>query len=420
MNINQLSKRIGDGAKPISPTMGKTGMEQKEKLQRLFDRDKGSQTKGKRVSDSEEVKSLKDENKKLKKCVSDAEAQCQQYSDLVAMYRRDKDEALSNIADLTNQLNAARSVKTPFTLVFNSQEGTLKLGQSEQTNVTSEEFKNFIDSICLMFPEMKVSLTVDNLNGTAQEVNAKIKEDAETVKELEVNDAVRDEPESTWTKESLKEIVDAATALCAGEGDADVLKAKVKPLKDDCLSAIVDCLCQSVGTDKQSVAQKTLEAYLQGPADEFEIPVTLTKVKDSTVAEAAEALNKFLDDWETEPLNKLDVKGLPEGLSSIVSALQKRGYLEYGEYDKFAQKAKEELEADNQSVPSFALLADSIANSLEAFKAIVKAKGISDSVIGMIPGTPDKFRISDSNKSLHGFSRSALVIPAAGKFIICE
>lgn len=418
MNTKKLSKVL-DSRKSPAPTGNRVGDEAKEKLLQFFQKGTSSNPlRTPRVADAAEVKTLKLQVSQLRKKVADAEQKAQDYSDLVAVYRRDKDEALAQITALTEQVNAARSVKTPFTLIFNSKEGTMKLGQSSAEDVTADDFKKFIDSICLVFPDMKVSVTVDNLSGTASEVKKKVDEDAASeAPQLVLNDSVEVKTPEEWTAEGLKEITGASQALCSEPTEDKIqnLKRIADKYNDKLLSCIVDSLCEHADSEDKETYRETLDTYLKGISTANGI--TQEPVKDSTVEEVGKALNKYLDEWYADDLYNLTEDGIPENLLAIIKELKKDGYLSPSTYDTYAEGAKKELSEAGVKVPSFALLSDSMVSTSAQFKELLKTKGIKDSV--SIPGTPSKYRVSDS-KNLHGFSNDAQVLEVQGKFVIYE
>lgn len=173
-----------------------------------------------------------------------------------------------------------------------------------------------------------------------------------------------------------------------------------------------------VSTDLVEEFQPELEVEnLEGEGHEDD-PAKLGDSKDDVKAAIA-ALDKFVKSNQVEDLTEIDLSKIPKGLANLVEQLQKVGYLTEENQDTLIKEAGEDIRNEGEDDKVLRSFEDSIQTSRKAVRKKLKKLGLSDSLISGVPGTPSKWRISDS-ENLTGFGKDVQVLRVGGKFVMYE
>lgn len=176
-----------------------------------------------------------------------------------------------------------------------------------------------------------------------------------------------------------------------------------------------------VSADLVSEFQPNLVGNSEKGGIEDEDPEERSKFGDSKneVKAAVAALDKFSQTNHVEDLSGIDLAKLPRGLSRLVEQLQRVGYLTEETQEELIRQAGEDLHSVGEDDKVLRSFEDSIQTSRKAVRKKLKKLGLSDSLIAGIPGTPSKWRISDSENRT-GFGEDVQILKVGGKYVLYE
>lgn len=332
-----------------------------------------------------------DGNKKListlTRKIKDQQEQAEEYKELLASFKDQNEEMASKLVEVSKQFDELKNYYNKFKLEYDSNEGTLKIGNLSQ-DATFDEFTSVLNVLSVIMPNLLVKLEVENVEEPAEKV--------------------KDSIHSTWTKEAVKDFCESLDSYCAAKKPIDYQEAMELANKYGTVYLI----------NKVSALENAED--LASATEEIKGLTELNRVEDAaSLSSVAELLENYINEYDPSYLSQIDVSSLPENLSKIVSNLKREGFLSEDFYETYAPGAKKELQEAGVSVPSFAMLKDARTMNLTDLKKKLKELGIMDSVWRKIPGVPSKFRVADSAKATAGFDRPQ-VLKEGKVFIIYQ
>lgn len=391
MDLTKLSK-IMDGKASLTIN-GTRQVGQRNRLADTFHRanniDRDSAVLKQKISDSEhrlalyktQIETLTKRVKFMSKRLKDSIDQGIEYQNMAEQFKTEKDKVEVQLKALAEEVESLRNNPQNLSIEYNTEDGKMKLNGVE-SDAKYEDFTAIVNVLSLVYPNLQVKLTAEAIESTA--------------------DKVKDSLNGTWGQEALTQFVNCVKEYpqapsadlyqqiekLSGVYGAPNTNALVKKLADE-------------SVDKQTVCNQILQTVSDA--------CSRLKVNDASSAwkNLANNLEEFILTGNLSVLSSINENDFPPAIARIVKTLKRQGYLPDGMYDEEGQEAKKELREAGVQVPSFALLADSILN-LDKFKSKLQELGIMDSVWSKIPGTPTRFRISDSiNKA--GFTKPSVL-----------
>lgn len=413
MDLRKASRIMDSGR--VNITDQKTGEEEKRKIHNFF---KGN----KRISDSQQIKdeleqaqgsikSLKmklaskgrviDTQKKqirtLKRRIKDAEEREAQFQQIAQTFKSEKAENESKLIELQHQLDQARQVEMPLKIEYSTVEQKLQLGSEEKENVSFEEFTTLLTTISAIFPDIRVKLTVEEIEEEAHKVKDSI-------------------DQSKWDKASLKKFLELCDSYC-------------KNPTEESIKALTEC-ASTYGTETLISQCQGLQPAVQDPAScilplKAEVAFDVARLQpiaddQNDVQRVASEIEDYLVSFDDTILKQELEADIPNGLKQVVDLIVKNGYLTEHEYEELKPQVQQELKEAKASITSFALIKDSRIYTLDEFENRIKdsLQEVKDAY-NRIPGTPTRFRIADTDFR-KGFSDEASSIKAGSLYIIYQ